>query len=131
MATFEVDVCAADYADGRSVRYDTPETFPVESEQIGHVGTCLKADTVALTTIHLRKIDNSLYDIMALHVVQSPMAVRQRAMAAGTKTANDPVFTLPVTQPASSEPTYTSAAKPAAAPGPAKVRMPATASGGF
>lgn len=87
MATFEVDVCAGLEASGHTVHYDTPEAMPLQSKDVRRVGPYIGAYHTpslqqAQATIFLDNDGASPLNVIAVHVRQSPMIVRQRMMSA-------------------------------------------------
>lgn len=94
MATFEVDVCAGLEASGSTVHYVKPEALPLQVKAVRRVGMYIgsyhtESLQQAQSTIFLDNDGSSPFNVIAVHVVQSPMAVRQRMMAARKAFAHD------------------------------------------
>lgn len=139
MATIEIDVCAGLEASGHTVHYVEPEAMPLPVKDIRRVGPYVGAyHTTSLqqaqSTIFLDNDGTSPLNVIAVHVVQSPMIVRQRMMSARAVTpapvVKDPAMLATVT-------IAKAKASSAMAPAPAPVyrpRVPTTSgqgSGGF
>lgn len=82
MATFYVDVCSATDAAGRTVRYNTPESLPIEHGQVRLVGTYVGADPRANGVIYLDPPSNSPHAILRVDTLQSKMAIHHLSLSA-------------------------------------------------
>lgn len=125
MATFNVDVCSATDSAGRTVRYDTPESFPVEHSQVRLVGTYIGSDHRANGVIFLDPPSNSPHAILHVATVQSKMAIHHLRLSARDRGL---AISAPANAPA---PVAVAMPKPVApAPAPVlKPRSPVTTAG--
>ncbi len=132
MATFEVDVCAGLEASGHTVHYTSPEAMPLQSKDVRRVGPYVGAyHTASLqqaqATIFLDNDGTSPLNVIAVHVRQSPMIVRQRMMSA--RVGQPQHAPVPVQETAAVAKAKVSAAM--AAPAPVlKPRRPVTSGAG-
>jgi len=139
MATIEIDVCAGLEASGHTVHYVNPEAMPLQVKDVRRIGPYIGAYHTrslqqAQSTIFLDNDGTSPLNVIAVHVTQSPMIVRQRMMSA--RAVSPKPAAQPVMAPAVMATVAIAKAKAAAAmPAPVlKPRVPTTTgqgSGGF
>jgi hypothetical protein len=122
-----VTACALVTFTGNTTHHNQPLVHKINPEDIAHRGPFLGARHTgslgqASSTIFFKPNAATALGVLAMHVVESPMVLNQRILAAKALAANDPVVTAKV---AVTTPDPAPSVQPAASPQPALVYRPA------
>lgn len=117
-----VTACAVVTFTGNTTHHNQPMVHKINPDDIAHRGPFLGARHTgslgqANSTVFFKPNAATALGVLAMHVVESPMVLNQRILAAKALAANDPVM--------AAKAAVTAAAPAAASPQPAPVLKPA------